>query len=114
MPYPATGFADCCSYRSLTHVTEYPNSGYSAPPGRVAAVPRVLQSTFYKKLRSALAEARSQAGLTQEDVAEKLGRPQSFVSKYESGERRLDVLEFVEVCQALGVLPTELLSGILA
>ncbi|WP_268807813.1 helix-turn-helix domain-containing protein [Thiothrix eikelboomii] len=41
------------------------------------------------------------AGLTQSDVASRLARPQSFVSKYESGERRLDVLEFLQICQVL-------------
>jgi transcriptional regulator with XRE-family HTH domain len=47
-------------------------------------------------------EAREKAGLTQEEVAVALGKRQSFVSKYESGERKLEVLEFIEVCKALG------------
>ena len=50
-----------------------------------------------------LREARQDAGLLQQDVAEALDRPQSFVSKYESGERRLDILELRDVCQALGL-----------
>lgn len=50
-----------------------------------------------------LRNVRTDAGLTQEDVAERLGKPQSFVSKYESGERRLDVLELREVCAACGI-----------
>lgn len=54
-------------------------------------------------LRALLLEAREKAGLTQKAVSEALGKPQSFVSKYESGERKLEVLEFIEVCQALGV-----------
>ena len=53
-------------------------------------------------LLSVLRSTREQAGLRQEDVAERLGRPQSFVSKYESGERRLDILELYDVCEALG------------
>ena len=57
------------------------------------------QDALLKLLRA----SREQAGLRQEDVAERLGRPQSFVSKYESGERRLDVLELYDVCVALGV-----------
>jgi transcriptional regulator with XRE-family HTH domain len=62
-----------------------------------------LYSAASVLLRELLVEARSRADLTQEDVAERLCRPQSFVSKYESGERRLDVVEFLEVCAAVGV-----------
>jgi ribosome-binding protein aMBF1 (putative translation factor) len=47
--------------------------------------------------------ARDKAGLTQVDVAKPLGVPQSVVSKYESGERRLDLLELSDVCAAMGV-----------
>lgn len=50
-----------------------------------------------------LRNIRKDAGLRQDDVAERLGRPQSFVSKYESGERRLDILELYDVCEALGL-----------
>lgn len=49
-----------------------------------------------------LRELRESAGLNQEEVAKAVGRPQSFVSKYEAGERRLDVLELRELCGALG------------
>ena len=48
-------------------------------------------------------EIRQQAGLRQLDVAERLKQPQSFVSKYESGERRLDLLELDLVCEACGI-----------
>jgi transcriptional regulator with XRE-family HTH domain len=54
-------------------------------------------------LLDALREARSEVGLTQAELAARLGRPQSFVSKYESGERRLDLIELSEVCKALGI-----------
>ena len=50
-----------------------------------------------------LRQLRIEAGLRQEDLAATLGRPQSFVSKYETGERRLDLLELREVCEALGI-----------
>lgn len=50
-----------------------------------------------------LKAARLKAGLRQADVARKLAQPQSFVSKYESGERQLDLLELMQVCSALGL-----------
>ena len=49
-----------------------------------------------------LIAARKKKGLTQIDVANALDRPQSFVSKYERGERRLDVVEFLELSRAIG------------
>lgn len=54
-------------------------------------------------LQELLRELRTEAGLRQQDVAEQIGEPQSVVSKYESGERRLDILELREVCGAMGV-----------
>ena len=58
-----------------------------------------VHSDRYKSLLSALVAARKAAKLTQAELAGFLGKPQSFVSKYESGERRLDVEEFLEVCE---------------
>nr|WP_279291132.1 helix-turn-helix transcriptional regulator [Pseudomonas sp. S25] len=57
-----------------------------------------------------LLEARAEAGLTQKELATKLGRLQSFVSKTENAERRLDVIEFMDVCRGLDVDPHELLT----
>lgn len=54
-------------------------------------------------LLSLLRQTRLDAGLRQTDVADKLGKPQSFVSNYESGERRLDLLELQTVCEALDI-----------
>ncbi|MEN6451098.1 MAG: helix-turn-helix transcriptional regulator [Thermoguttaceae bacterium] len=54
-------------------------------------------------LLSLLRRVRLDAGLRQADMADRLSRPQSFVSKYESGERRLDILELRSVCKAAGV-----------
>jgi transcriptional regulator with XRE-family HTH domain len=54
-------------------------------------------------LQALLREVRNHAGIRQADLAKKLGQPQSFVSKYESGERRLDILELRDVCQAIGM-----------
>lgn len=56
-----------------------------------------------QQLQELLRELRDAADLRQVDLAKRLGRPQSFVSKYESGEKNLDFLEVREVCEALGV-----------
>jgi transcriptional regulator with XRE-family HTH domain len=66
----------------------------------------VTKSAFGRKqaqVRKLLVQARRDAKLTQVALAKKLGRPQSFVSKFESGERRLDVAEFLDVARALGL-----------
>src|SRR5689334_1626329 len=54
-------------------------------------------------LLALLRAVRQERGLHQTDVAAALGKPQSFVSKYESGARRLDLLEVRAVCDALGI-----------
>lgn len=65
-----------------------------------------MKSNFtqeYADFRTALIKARKNQQLSQSAVAEQLGKPQSFVSKYESGERRLDVVEFYKIANILGV-----------
>ena len=52
-----------------------------------------VHSDDYRNIIERLKEARIEAGLSQQDVADKLGKPQSYISKIESGERRLDVAE---------------------
>jgi transcriptional regulator with XRE-family HTH domain len=54
--------------------------------------------------------ARKTAGLTQRELAKRLRRPQSFVAKYEGGERRVDVVEFIEICRAIETDPNKLLK----
>lgn len=63
----------------------------------------------YDQLHRALIEARQSRLLTQLEVASRLGKPQSYISKYESGERRLDVIEFLQVCSALNIKPISIL-----
>ncbi len=63
----------------------------------------------YEKLRMMLVEAREAAGLTQVEVAGRLDRPQSFVSKIERGVRKMDVIEFVEIARAIGFDPAAFL-----
>lgn len=55
------------------------------------------------RLRVLMRQLRIEARLRQADVARRLGEPQSFVSKYESGERRLSFVDVARVCDALGV-----------
>ncbi len=66
----------------------------------------------HKRFRQLLVEARRSAGLTQVALAAKLGRPQSFVSKFEQGERRLDVIEFLDVARALKIDPLRILADV--
>ena len=55
----------------------------------------------YRRLCALLIESRRMAGLTQVEVSAQLARPQSYVSKVERGERRLDVIEFLEMARVL-------------
>jgi len=57
----------------------------------------------HSALLALLRQIRLDAKLRQVDLAERLGQPQSFVSKYESGERRLDILELRSVCKVVGI-----------
>lgn len=67
-------------------------------------------TTKYDQFRHLLIKAREDAGLTQVELAKRLSRPQSFVSKFERGERRLDVIEFLDVAGSLSIDPYEFLS----
>ena len=73
-----------------------------------------LHTTRYRFLRDFLAQARKSQGLSQEALAEKLGRLQTFVSKYERGERRLDVVELLDVAEALGLDAAKLIRQLMA
>ncbi len=61
-----------------------------------------VYSAEYKHLLERLREARRKAGLTQEEVAAEFGQPQSFVSKCESGERRIDAIELKQFASLYG------------
>ena len=58
-----------------------------------------IYSKDYKEIIGRLKTARVEAGLAQQEVADKLGKPQSYISKIESGERRLDVAEMKKFAQ---------------
>lgn len=61
---------------------------------------------------AASSPSHRQAGLTQRDLAERLGKPPSFVAKIETGERRLDLVEFVAIARALNLSPAEFIGRV--
>ena len=73
-----------------------------------------LRSPRQIELRTQLRSLRKRHGLTQAQVAKRLGKPQSFVAKYEGGERRLSVIEFVDVVRALGADPAAVLRQVMS
>ena len=66
------------------------------------AVKKNIRLNQQKKLLALLRDIRLDAGLTQSELASRLGTDQTFISKYESGERRLDILELRAACRAIG------------
>lgn len=63
-----------------------------------------------ERLAELLRQLRTDAGLRQVDMAAKLDEPQSYVSRYESGEQRLDLIELRRICSILGMTLTELVE----
>jgi transcriptional regulator with XRE-family HTH domain len=75
---------------------------------------RTLRSRRHEALRAFLVERRKKAGLTQAAVAKRLGRWQSFVAFVESGQRRIDVVEFLDLAKAIGFDPREAIKRLTA
>lgn len=73
-------------------------------------VDKSIHSPEHNRLTALLRELREQAGLNQADLADLLGVSQTWVSKYELGERRLDLVQLRQVCEALGTTAAELVS----
>lgn len=71
-----------------------------------------IYSKRYNALRDALIAARKTARITQQQLADSLEKPQSFVAKYENGERRLDMAEFMTIAEKLGVDPLSILKSL--
>ena len=69
-----------------------------------------LHSPTYRRLTELLVHARQKSGLTQQQVADALQTTQSYIAKVEGGERRIDVVEFIELARVLGVGPSALLK----
>jgi transcriptional regulator with XRE-family HTH domain len=79
--------------------------GYSSQLGDYIAVSSHFREGAYKVFRKMLTELRREKGITQTELAKLLDVPQSYVSKCELGERRVDLVETLEICRALNVDP---------
>ena len=77
-------------------------------------MPKSVFTDAYRELLALLIETRKSAGITQVELAERLGRPQPFVSYLERGERRIDVIEFCAIAKALGADPLSLFASLLS
>lgn len=84
-------------------------NGLSIQEGRFL---KSLRSPQHRELLRRLIEARENAGLTQQELARRLRRHQSFIAKYETGERRIEVVEFIQICRAIGVSPEQVIRGL--
>jgi len=72
------------------------------------------QDPRYEKLQSLLRDLRTSQNIRQQELAEKLGRPQSYVSKYESGDRNVDLIELIEITKALDIEPEAAISDLVS
>lgn len=77
-------------------------------------MPRTLSSARHKRLAELLIEYREQSDLTQTEVARSLRRYQPFISAIEAGQRRVDVVELLDIAKAIGFDPSELLRRLQA
>jgi transcriptional regulator with XRE-family HTH domain len=76
----------------------------------------MVQSMFtaaYREVVQTVVRVRTDAGLTQRALAHKLGREQSYVGRIETGQRRLDIVEFVWICKVCGADPVVATQGLL-
>lgn len=73
-------------------------------------MPSSIFTQRHQEFIAFIASVRKAADVTQAELAERLGKPQSFVSKVERGERRIDVIEFCQIAEALGHDPAKLLQ----
>jgi transcriptional regulator with XRE-family HTH domain len=75
-------------------------------------LPKSIYTDRHRKLCELLKMQRKAAGLTQTVVAKRLAKPPSYVAKYEGGDRRLDLLEFMDVAAAIGFDPCKLIRAL--
>ena len=77
-------------------------------------MPGTLHTPGYTAFVEIIVATRRARGLTQQQVADALAKPQSYVAKIEGGERRLDILEFVALCRAMDADPKAVFAAALA
>ncbi|PIE46650.1 MAG: transcriptional regulator [Gammaproteobacteria bacterium] len=73
---------------------------------------KTIYKAKYKKIIQILVKTRKQSVITQQQLADKLKKPQSYIAKTEKYERKLDILEFIELCEALGLTASEVIKEI--
>ncbi len=80
---------------------------------KATALRKTLRGRGHQTLIQILVQARKKAGMTQRDLAARIKRPHSFVGRTEAGERRVDVIEFIEIARVLGADPRELFAELI-
>ena len=77
---------------------------------RARGIKKSLRSPAHLAFCELMIRAREGAKLTQQELAKRLKKPQSFIAKYEGGERRIDVVEFLAITRAIGADPVRILK----
>jgi transcriptional regulator with XRE-family HTH domain len=80
--------------------------------GDSAPLSKQLRTARHRRLMAALVDVRTKAGVTQRELARRLDRAHSYVSRVEKGDRRLDVPEFIQWCEVLSMDPVEVIRRI--
>src|SRR5688572_12050446 len=104
-PLPECARSRLCTFRIFSNRPDC--GGMYRPPEH----PKGFHEERYRRLLDKLVAARKAANLSQVDLAQALGRKQPFVSRYETGERRLDVVEFTDIAATLKLDPAALVEG---
>ena len=76
-------------------------------------MPKTIFGGDHQHLVEVLTEARKAAGLTQVDLSQRIGRDQTFISLIERGQRRVDVIEFIRLAEAIDAEPADLFARVL-
>ncbi|WP_420797700.1 MULTISPECIES: helix-turn-helix domain-containing protein [Pasteurellaceae] len=71
---------------------------------------KTIYKEKYQKIIQCLISTRKKQGITQQQIANKLNKPQSYIAKIERCERKLDILEFIELCEAMNTSPITILQ----